>query len=148
MHCAIGVLRETLIVRDHANRGAALVQFSEQVHHCFAVARIKVPRRLVREQNRRPASKSARDCHSLLLAARELAWQMFCTMPHADALKGFGHKGFALTARHSSIGERQFDVLKNGEVADQIKTLENKTDLAIANACAVGKRKIGNFVSL
>src|SRR4030095_4433230 len=148
MHGAIGVLREALIVRDHANRGAALVQFSEQGHHCFSVARIKVPRRLVREQNCRSASKSARDCHSLLLATRELARQMFCTMRHANALQGFGHKGFALAARHSSVGERQFDVLKNGEVADQIKTLENKTYLAIANASAVGKRKIGNFVSL
>src|SRR4029450_12900588 len=92
MHSAIGVLGETLIVRDHANRGTALVQFSEQVHHCFAVPRIKVPRRFVREQNCRPASKSPRDGHALLLAAGELTWQMLRTMRHADALQSLAER--------------------------------------------------------
>src|SRR4029077_9190249 len=43
---------------------------------------------------------------------------------------------------HAAIRERQFDVLENGEIADQVKCLENKTDFAIANAGAIGERKI------
>ena len=31
MHCAICVLCETLVVRNHANRGAALMQFAEKI---------------------------------------------------------------------------------------------------------------------
>src|SRR5256885_13734968 len=37
MDCAIGVLGEPLVARDHADRGAALVQFLEQCHHGFTV---------------------------------------------------------------------------------------------------------------
>jgi len=51
MHCAIGVLSKTLIVRNHTNRGASLMQFAEQMHDSFAVVRIEVTGRLVREQN-------------------------------------------------------------------------------------------------
>src|SRR6266436_6620755 len=55
MHRAVCMLRETFVVRDHANRGAALMKFTEQVHDRFAVMRIEVTRRLVRQQNRRSA---------------------------------------------------------------------------------------------
>src|SRR5437773_5541974 len=41
MHGAIGMLSEALVVRDHADRGAALMQFSEQTHDRFAIARVK-----------------------------------------------------------------------------------------------------------
>jgi hypothetical protein len=50
------MLCETLVVRDHANRRASLMQFAEQMHDSFAVVRIEVTGRLVREQNRRSAS--------------------------------------------------------------------------------------------
>ena len=68
MDGAIGVLGESLVVRDHADRGAALMQFSEQAHDRFAIARVKVSSRLVCQQNRRPAGKRTRDCDTLLLA--------------------------------------------------------------------------------
>ena len=55
MNGAIGVLREAFVMRDHADRGTTLVQFPEQVHHCFAVAGIEVASRLIGQQNRRPA---------------------------------------------------------------------------------------------
>src|ERR1700730_9447314 len=118
MHCAICVLRETLVVCDHANCGATLMQLSEQAHHRFAIARVKVSGRLVCQQNCRPAGKRARYCDTLLLAARELAWQMFCPMRHAYALQSFGHKRFAVTRAHAAIGEWQFNILKNAEIAD------------------------------
>src|SRR2546430_14394667 len=61
MDGAIGVLREPLVVRDHANGRATGVQFLEQIHHRFAVSRIEVSSRLVREQDRRLAGERARD---------------------------------------------------------------------------------------
>src|SRR5437867_9779859 len=118
MYCAICVLRETLVMRDHADRGAALMQFSEQTHDRFAIARVKVSSRLVRQQNRRSTGKRTRDCDTLLLAARELTWQMFCSMRHAHSLQSFGHKRFAVTGAHAAISEWQFDILKNAEIAD------------------------------
>src|SRR6266487_1950428 len=118
MHGAIGMLSEALVVRDHANCGATLMQFSEQTHDRFAIARVKVSSRLVRQQNRRPAGKRTRDCDTLLLATRELTGQMFCSMRHANSLQSFGDKRFAVTGAHAAIGQRQFNILKNAEIAD------------------------------
>src|SRR4051794_22562222 len=76
MNRAIGVLGKTSIVRDHADRRAAIVQFLEQRHDRFTVARIEVARRFVREKNRRLARESARHGDTLLLPAGELTRQM------------------------------------------------------------------------
>ena len=61
MDCAIGVLRKPLVVRDHADGGAAGVQLLEQCHDGFTVARIEVARRFVSEKNGRLACESASD---------------------------------------------------------------------------------------
>jgi hypothetical protein len=74
MHSAIGVLSEALVMCDHANGGSVLVQFLEQLHHRFAIARIKIARGFVCQQNGRPARESPGDSHPLLLAAGELTW--------------------------------------------------------------------------
>src|SRR6516165_4456801 len=128
MHCAIGMLCETLIVGNHANCGAALMQLTEQMHDSFAVVRIEIASRLVREQNRRPAGERARDCDALLLAAGKLAWQMFCSMRHSHALQRFSYERFAVTGTGTAIRERQFHVFKNCQIADQVETLEDETD--------------------
>lgn len=86
---AICVLSETLVVRDHANRGAPLVQFAEQMHYRFAVVRIEVTSRLVCKQDRRSARKGAGNCDALLLTTGQLARQMFCPMRHPDTLQRF-----------------------------------------------------------
>jgi hypothetical protein len=90
VHSAICVLSETLIVCNHANRGAALMQFAEQMHDRFPIVRIEVTSRLICKQNRRPAGKRASNCDALLLTARQLTGQVFRPMRHAHALQGFG----------------------------------------------------------
>ena len=87
MHSAIRVLSETLVVRNHANGSATLMQFAEQMHDSFAVVRIEVTSWLVGKQNRRSARQGARDCNTLLLTTGELARQMFRPMRHTDALQ-------------------------------------------------------------
>src|SRR6266478_5642964 len=79
--------------------------------------------------------------------AGQLARQMFRPMSHTHSLQSFRDKRFTVTGAHAGIGERQFDILKNAEIADQIETLENKSDFAIANARALSKRKISDFVT-
>ena len=61
----------------------------EQIHHRFAVARVEVAGRFVGQEDRRLAGEGARDGDALLLAAGELARQMFRAMRHADALERF-----------------------------------------------------------
>ena len=56
---------------------------------------------------------------------------------HADALQRFHDTFFALRRRHSlPVGQRQFHVLVNREIANQIETLKYETNLAVANAGA------------
>ena len=35
--------------------------------------------------------------------------------------------------RHAAIGERQLDVLVDGQIADQVERLEDEADLPVAN---------------
>src|SRR3546814_5843319 len=54
---------------------------------------------------------------------------------HADPLQRFV---YALTAfglaDAVAIGQRQFDVLEHGEIADQVEGLKDETDFAVADA--------------
>src|SRR6185503_8382697 len=69
VNSAIGVRGVARIVRDHADRGAAAMQFAQQLHHCFAILRVEVTGRFVREQNRRLAGDGAGHGDALLLTA-------------------------------------------------------------------------------
>src|SRR5579862_131896 len=69
MNCAIGNAGVARIVRHHADRRAFAMQLPQQVHHGFAVLRVQVTSRLVRQQNRRLADESAGHGDALLLTA-------------------------------------------------------------------------------
>src|SRR4029078_2214320 len=127
------MLREARVMRYHADRRPAGVQFFQQIHYRFAIARIEISGRLIREQNRRFTGKGARDRDSLLLSTAELARQMFGTMAHPDAFECLCHRALAIARAHPAISQRQLHIFINGEIANQIETLENETDLAVAN---------------
>ena len=57
---------------------------------------------------------------------------------HADAFQRFGDALLPVRRFHPAIGERQLDVFKHVQVADEIETLEDKADLFIADAGALG----------
>src|SRR5436190_16566886 len=59
------------------------------------------------------------------------------TVGHADAFERFHHPLLAIDRWHSlAIGQRQFDVFINCEIADQVETLEDESNFLIANAGA------------
>src|SRR4051812_43685642 len=128
------MLSKTRVVCNHADGRAAGVQLFEQIHYRFSVTGVQVTGRLVRQQNRRSACQGARDCDTLLLTSGELARQMFGPMAHAYALQGFGHELFSLGRGHAAIGEWQLHVFVDGQVANKIETLENESDLPIADS--------------
>ena len=117
-------------------------KFLEQIHDGFAIARVEVAGRFVGQKDGRFAGERARNGDALLLTAGELARQMFGAMAHADALERFGDEGFPLARAHAAIGQRQFDVFVNGQVADEVEALENESDLAIADARALRKGEV------
>jgi len=68
-------------------------------------------------------------------------------MAHAHALERFLHALAALRGRHAAVGQRQLDVLEDGEVADQVEALEDEPDVAVADAGALAEIKILNVLA-
>jgi hypothetical protein len=132
------------VVRDHADGRAGAVQLAEQVHDRFAAARVEVAGRLVGQQDERLAGDGARHRDALLLTARELAGEVLGPVRHADALERGFDALLALGGLHAAIGERQLDVLEDGEVANQVEALEDEPDLAVAHARPLGRRELGD----
>src|SRR6267143_2894467 len=118
------------------------------MHDRFTVARVEVSGWFVRKQDRRFAGKCPGNGDALLLSAGKLAGQVLGPVKHADALERSHDSRFALVRAQSAICQRQLDVFVNGQIADQIKTLENETDLAIANARPIGERQVCDLSAL
>ncbi len=110
-------------------------------------------------ESRLPVGSSARRMAGLPARARATAtrccwppesWlgQMLGAMGHADALERLGHACLALARAHPAIGQRQLDVLVDGQVADEVEALEDETDLAIADPRALGEREVRDLAAL
>jgi hypothetical protein len=62
---------ERMVVSNQQQRGSAIaIQFEEKIKNHRSVAGVKVPCRLVRQQNWRIVRKGPRDCDPLLFASR------------------------------------------------------------------------------
>src|SRR5690348_13513264 len=141
MHGAIcdgGVAR---IVSDHANRGTLGVQLTQEIYDGFAVFRIEVTGRLVGQEDGGLPDQCAGDGDALLLTTGKLRRIVLRAMSHADAIEHVLHALFAFLGAHAAVSERQLDVFKYGEVADEIERLKDEADFAIANPSTVAKRK-------
>src|SRR4029434_5755452 len=105
-----------------------------------AVGRIEISDRLVSQQDQGIACNRSRHGDTLLLTAGQLTRKMLCAMGHAHAFERIHHSLLAFGGFDPSIGQWQLDILKYVEVANQVKTLKNKSDLAIPDAGALGQR--------
>src|SRR5215472_2951439 len=70
------------------------------------------------------------------------------TMSHADALERLLHLLFSLRGARAAIGQRQFDVFVNGEVADQVKRLEDETNFAVADPRALADGELRHRLAI
>ncbi len=106
----------------------------KQIHHLLAILRIEVSGRLIRQQDRRITRQRPRHRNALLLTAGELRWIVLDAMRHADPLQRFMHFLLALRRSHAAIRQRQLHILIHIQIADQIESLEDEANLAIADA--------------
>jgi hypothetical protein len=138
----------SLIVSDHADGRALIVKLVEQFHDRFAVGRVEVSGRLVGKQNQRVARDCASDGNALLLAAGQLAGQVFLAVRHANTFERRFNSVATVGRFQASVSKGKLYVLENCEVADQVEALKYETDFAIAYAGALGKRKIRDRLSV
>src|SRR6266704_2810925 len=144
LHGAFRKAREAWIVGDHADCRSLTVQVAEQFHDGFAVFRIEISRGFVRQQDQRLTSEGAGNGYTLLLPAGELAGKMFGTVGHFNFIERFGDSGLSLRCPHASIGERQFHILEDGQVSDQVEALEYESYFAVPDPGAFGKLEVIN----
>src|SRR6266446_8372652 len=67
---------------------------------------------------------------------------MFSSMRHPYFFERVKHSLLTLCSFRAPICQRQLNVFVNGQVADQIETLKDEADLAIAYTRAFGERQI------
>jgi len=112
-----------------------------EVHHRLAIDRIKVARRLVRKQNGRLSRDRARHSDTLFADHRRAGLEdVWHGVPYR-LFPGLPSTAFAIGATHPSIRQRQFNILIDGQVANEIKALKDEPDLAIAYPRAFRKRE-------
>ena len=86
--------------------------------------------RLVHQEHARPEDERPRQCHPLLLAARELARQTVLVAGEADHLERFRDAVEDLQARHRANLQRERDVIEDGEVREHRVALEDHAQIA------------------
>src|ERR1700761_1316353 len=144
VNVALGEIGVALIVRHHANSGAVAMQVAQEFHDRFAVFGVQVTGGLIGHEDEGIADQSAGYRDALLLTSGELRRVMAQTMGHADALQGVLNLLLALGAASAPIGQRQLDILINGEGTDKVKGLKDKTNFAVADAGAFADGEFGD----
>lgn len=73
---------------------------------------------------------------------------MLGPMRHADPVESGAGSFSTFGCPKPTIGEWQLDVLIDGEVADQVETLEDESDFAVSNPGALGQRQVGDGLAI
>ena len=133
--------REFGIVRDHDDE-LVVRDLGEQVHDLHAGHAVQRSRGLVGEDGLGIADDGARDGDALHLSARELSGLLLEHPPEPHADEGVLGKLTLLFARHTRDGQGEFDILKYGEMGDEIVALKDETHRVIAVGIPVARAEI------
>src|SRR3569833_2283705 len=131
----------------HEHRRALLVQNVQHLHDLFAVARVEIAGRLIRQNQLRGSYNRPGYGDTLLLAAGELrrfvpgAWQKI------DQLEHLADPRFALRAWHILVEQWKLDVLVDGKILDEIEALENETQIALAQIDEPARGPTGDILA-
>ena len=128
-------------MRDHDDELVAR-DLGEQVHDLHAGHAVQRSRGLVGEDGLGIADDGARDGDALHLSARELSGLLFEHPPEPHADEGVLGKLALLFARHTRDGQGEFDILKYGEMGDEIVALKDETHRVIAVGIPVARAEI------
>jgi len=136
MEDAVGELAQVHIVRHHDERNAVLpVELHEDFHDGFSVLRVQVAGRFVEEKNVWEVDYCTSDCNALLLAARELRWNVVHATTHANTAQNAFAALAAFCRRKRPVQrERHFDIFKRCHARDEVERLKDKAQVVEAQA--------------
>ena len=119
-------------MRDLNDGRAFGVKFLKQLHDLFALARVKISSRFVRQNQFRIGNDRARDTDELLLAAGQLARKQIFFGHDLKTIERVRHNRRSLVLADFSIRKRDLEIFVNRQIVEQMILLENETDLFVA----------------
>ncbi len=133
-------------VGHHHDGGSLLVQFGQQLHHFVAVVGVQVTRRLVGQDQPGVGHDRAGDGHPLLLSPAQLLGKVVASVHHVHPLQGRLSFLRAFVRGSAKVKQRQFHVFEHRKLVDQVKALEDKTDVALAKLGTLPFGFVGHLV--
>src|SRR5471032_589861 len=141
---SVGVLRYVRVVGHDDDRVAVLMQLTQDRHHLLATARVQGAGWLIGQNHRAAIDQCPGNADPLLLPARKLSRSVMQSLPQSKALKqGFGPL-LMLAEGLVGIYGRDLDVGLGTEVRQQVKTLENETEMLTAQRRQVIAAHLGH----
>ena len=136
---ARGLTGNAQVVRYQDEREVLLpAESHDQFEDQARVFAVKIPRRLVGEQDGSAIGKAARDGDALAFSAGELGGKMMQTRFESDCFQQFDGPVFSLGDGAVRFKHRDLHVLERGESREQMEGLENETDLVGAILGEIG----------
>src|SRR5438876_7678489 len=86
-YVAFRISGDVLLVRDHDDRDAALVELLKNRHDLDAGSAVEITGRFIRQQDLRIIDQRARNRDPLLLTAGKLTWKMVLATREPDRFK-------------------------------------------------------------
>ena len=104
------------------------------LHDLAAGGRVQVAGRLVGHDDGGLGRNRAGDGDALLLAAGHLGRAVVHAVGQAHLLECGAHERTALAAGQAAVDKRQLNVFKGSQCRDEVESLEDEADLAVADA--------------
>ena len=114
---------------DHDDCGAASVDLLQQLHDSSRHLGVQIACWLIRQQEPRAASQRSRDGCALLLSTRQCSRKVMHPGAEADTLQYADDSFSALFHAESAIPQGHIDIVVECQIRDQIKALEDETNL-------------------
>src|SRR6266403_298711 len=119
-------------VRNLNDCGAFIIETLEHIHDLFPLTRVEIASRLVSQDDSRVCYHSASNAYELLLSARKLAGEEIFLTDDLKSIERVTDNRLPVLLADVAIRKRQLEILENSLIVEEVVTLKDKTDIAIA----------------
>src|SRR5438046_477916 len=98
---------------------------------------MQVPGGLIGQQQTRSSNNRPSHSYQLLETAGEPAGINVLASDHADAIQHVRHPSRAFRLSQVAIGKGNFEILRHGQIVEQMELLENKADVTLVEFAAL-----------
>src|SRR6185437_2194069 len=132
-------------VGNHDDGRSLLVEVGKQGHHFVTVRRVEVTCRFIRQDELGVIDHGAGYGYTLLLTTGKLLRVVVAAVHDLHFVEDGFHALFSFGSFDAKVYEGEFHVLENGELVDEVKTLENEADVTFAEVGAFAFVEVGDF---